>query len=101
MFLAHQDVVPVEPGTEGLWTQAAFAGTIADGYVWGRGTIDDKGTLVSLMETAEALITTGFTPKRTVYFGFGSDEEIGGVRGARNIADLLVQRSIRLSWVLD
>ena len=101
MFLAHLDVVPIEPGTEGLWTQAAFAGTIADGYVWGRGALDDKGMLVTLMETAEALVASGFKPKRTIYFGFGADEEVGGIRGARNIADTLVQRSVRLSWVLD
>jgi carboxypeptidase PM20D1 len=101
MFLAHQDVVPVEPGTEALWKQAAFAGTIAEGYVWGRGAIDDKGRLVTLMETAEALLASGFTPRRTIYFGLGSDEEVGGNRGARHIADVLVQRSIRLSWVLD
>jgi carboxypeptidase PM20D1 len=101
LFLAHQDVVPVEPGTESQWTQSAFAGTIAGGYVWGRGALDDKGMLVTLMETAEGLITAGFTPKRTIYFGFGSDEEVGGIRGARHIADVLVQRSIRLAWVLD
>lgn len=101
MFLAHQDVVPVEAGTETQWTQAAFAGTIADGYVWGRGAIDDKGMVVTLMETAETLIAAGFVPKHTIYFGFGSDEEVGGLRGARNIADVLVQRSIHLSWVLD
>lgn len=101
MFLAHQDVVPVEPGTETAWSQAAFAGTIAGGYVWGRGALDDKGTLVTLMETAEALIASGFTPKRTIYFGFGSDEEVGGIKGARALADVLVQRSVRLAWVLD
>lgn len=101
MFMAHYDVVPVEPGTESLWTQSAFAGTIAAGYVWGRGALDNKGMVVTLMETAEALIGSGFVPKRTIYFAFGSDEEVGGIKGSRNIADLLAQRAVRLEWVLD
>ncbi|MET0593652.1 MAG: M20/M25/M40 family metallo-hydrolase, partial [Polyangiaceae bacterium] len=46
LFLAHQDVVPIEPGTEGRWTHPPFDGVIADGYVWGRGAIDDKVSLI-------------------------------------------------------
>lgn len=101
MFMAHQDVVPIEAGTESQWTQSSFGGTIADGFVWGRGSLDDKGILVSLFEASEALLAANFTPKRTIYFALGADEEVGGLRGARNIADLLAQRSVRLAWVLD
>ncbi|MBI4083898.1 MAG: M20/M25/M40 family metallo-hydrolase [Candidatus Lambdaproteobacteria bacterium] len=42
LLAAHLDVVPVEPGTERHWTHPPFAGVIADGYIWGRGTLDMK-----------------------------------------------------------
>src|SRR6267154_4246621 len=56
VLLAHQDVVPVEPGTESRWTEPAFEGRIAGGYVWGRGALDDKGSLVGLFEAVEHLL---------------------------------------------
>jgi carboxypeptidase PM20D1 len=74
-FLAHQDVVPVAPGTEKDWQHPPYDGVIADGYIWGRGAWDDKGNLYSMLEAAEAMAKTGFRPKRTIYFAFGHDEE--------------------------
>ena len=46
MLMAHQDVVPIAPGTEGDWTEPPFDGVIKDGMVWGRGAWDDKGNLI-------------------------------------------------------
>jgi len=100
VLMAHQDVVPVTPGTEGDWKHAPFAGEIAEGAVWGRGSIDDKGTLVTLFEAAEALAKTGFQPKRTVIIVSGQDEEAGG-SGARAVAALFKARGIRARFVLD
>jgi carboxypeptidase PM20D1 len=100
-LLAHQDVVPVAPGTEGDWKQPPFSGTLADGFVWGRGAWDDKGMLMAMMEAAESLAADGFTPRRTVYFAFGADEEVGGARGAAEIARRLKERNVRLQFVLD
>ena len=100
LLMGHMDAVPVEPGTEDKWTHDAFSGAIADGFIWGRGALDDKSTVVGLMEAAEALLAEGFTPKRTVYFAFGHDEEIGG-RGAVATATLLKERGIELDYVLD
>jgi carboxypeptidase PM20D1 len=101
LFAAHQDVVPVEPGTEGRWTHPPFDGAVAEGFVWGRGAMDDKGSLVCLFEAAEALAAERFRPKRTVYFAFGSDEEVGGRNGAKGIAQTLSDRGVRLEYVLD
>ncbi len=101
MFLAHIDVVPVEPGTQKDWKYDAFSGQIADGFVWGRGALDMKSTLMGLMEATENLIQTGFRPKRTIYFAFGHDEEIGGSDGAARIAALFKARGIRLAFTLD
>jgi carboxypeptidase PM20D1 len=101
VLLAHQDVVPVEPGTEGRWTEPPFEGKIAAGYVWGRGALDDKGSLVAILEAIEHLVAVGAKPRRTVYLAFGYDEEVGGRRGAARIAELLASRSIHPEFVLD
>jgi carboxypeptidase PM20D1 len=101
LLLAHQDVVPVEPGTEGEWPQPPFAGEIADGHLWGRGALDDKGSLIAILEAVEALVEEGFTPGPTVFLGLGHDEEVGGDSGAAAIADLLAERGVRLAFVLD
>ena len=70
LLLAHQDVVPVEAGTEGRWTQPPFSGAVADGFVWGRGALDDKFNIVAMLEAAEQLARTGWKPRRTIYFAF-------------------------------
>lgn len=100
-LLAHQDVVPVAPGTEKDWQQPPYDGVIADGFIWGRGSWDDKGNLYSMLEAAEAMAQAGFRPKRTIYFAFGHDEETAGTAGAKNIAALLASRGIRLDFVID
>ena len=100
-LLAHQDVVPVAPGTDKDWQQPPYDGVIADGYIWGRGSWDDKGNLYSMLEAAEALAKAGFHPKRTIYLAFGHDEEVAGTRGAKVIAATLASRGIKLDFVLD
>lgn len=101
LLLAHMDVVPVEPGTEGDWQKPPFSGAIDGGYVWGRGTLDFKLAVVGLLEAAESLLEQGFSPSRTVYFAFGHDEEVSGLKGATAIVDLLKSRNVRAAYVLD
>ena len=101
MLLAHQDVVPIAPGTEGDWTVQPFSGEVKDGFIWGRGSWDDKGNLMSQMEAIELLVGSGFKPERTVYLGFGADEEVSGMRGAAKIAALLKERKVQLDFVID
>lgn len=100
ILMAHQDVVPVVPETLTSWTHPPFAGVVARGVVWGRGTMDDKGSLVAQMEAIEALLARGFTPRRTVILVYGHDEEAGG-KGAAAAAALLAGRGIRPEFVLD
>ena len=78
-----------------------FAGAVDDGFVWGRGAWDDKGNLIAQLEAVEALLASGFKPRRTVYLVFGHDEEVGGQRGAVHIVALLKQRGVRLDFVID
>jgi carboxypeptidase PM20D1 len=100
-LMAHQDVVPIAPGTEKLWKAEPFSGEIKDGFIWGRGAWDNKGNLFAQMEAVEMLVAAGFQPRRTVYLVMGHDEEVSGLRGARAIADTLKQRGVRLDWVMD
>lgn len=100
-LMAHQDVVPIAPGTEALWQQPPFSGTVDDQFVWGRGTWDDKGNLIAQMEAVELLLASGFQPSRTVYLIYGHDEELGGEHGAQQIVKLLQQRAVRLDFVID
>ena len=93
--------MPLEPGTENQWHAKPFAGEIRDGYVWGRGSWDDKGNLFAQMEAVEMLVASGFQPRQTVYLSFGADEESGGLRGALEIAKLLQTRGVRLDFVID
>ncbi len=101
LLMGHMDVVPVEPGTEENWTHPPFGGRIVDGYVWGRGTIDDKVSILGMLEAVEMLLAQGFHPSRTMYLAFGHDEEIGGLLGAATIARLLLSRGIELEYILD
>jgi carboxypeptidase PM20D1 len=99
LLMGHQDVVPVED--ERGWSQPPFAGVVEGGYVWGRGTLDDKQAVLGILEACEALLAEGFTPARTVYLAFGHDEEASGRRGARRIAELFAARGVRFAFVLD
>jgi carboxypeptidase PM20D1 len=101
LLMAHMDVVPVEPGTEATWTHPPFSGELADGYIWGRGTLDDKSGVIAVLEAVELLLKHGFQPRQTVFLAFGHDEEIGGQAGAGRIAEVLKARSIRLEYALD
>ncbi|WP_200883463.1 M20 family peptidase [Aquabacterium sp. NJ1] len=100
-LLAHQDVVPIAPGTEKDWQQPPFSGAIQDGFVWGRGAWDDKGNVMAIMEAVEMLAQAGFQPKQTTYLVFGADEEVGGQDGALLIAQWLQQQKVRLRFAMD
>jgi len=98
LLAAHQDVVPADPAR---WSHAPFSGAIAGGFVWGRGTLDDKIAVLGVLEAVNALAAEGFRPRRTLYLAFGHDEELGGDAGAAAIAALLRTRHVALETVLD
>jgi len=97
LLLAHQDVVP----PNGEWERPPFSGAIEEGVIWGRGALDDKVSILAILEAVELLLGSGFTPDRTVYLAFGHDEEIDGQNGARAMAELLKERNIRFAFALD
>jgi len=97
LLTAHLDVVP----EQGRWTRPPFSGAIADGFVWGRGALDDKAAVLAILEAVEYLVTRGFRPRRTIYLAFGHDEEIDGLNGAARIAARLKKRGVQLAAVFD
>ena len=101
LLLAHQDVVPVLPGTESQWTRPPFTGQQAGGYLYGRGALDDKLNLLGQLEAVEYLLAHHYQPRRTVLLAFGHDEETQGQRGAAALAALLARQHPQLEMVLD
>lgn len=97
VLLAHQDVVPV---VEENWEKAPFSGEIDNEFIWGRGTLDDKGCLISILEAIEKLLEEGIVPERTIYLAFGDDEEVNG-NNARILAATLKERVVEAEMVID
>ncbi|MCF7929191.1 MAG: M20/M25/M40 family metallo-hydrolase [Spirochaetales bacterium] len=116
LFTAHYDVVPAadeqaagtktDSGTEGAagegWLFPPFSGIVTDeGWIWGRGTLDNKIGVISLLEAVESLLSEGFVPRTDIYFAFGGDEETKGKEGAGRIAAELERRGLEFRFLLD
>lgn len=97
VLMAHYDVVPADASQ---WEKEPFAAEIDNGIVWGRGTLDTKGTLCGIMEAAEKLISEGFVPENDVYFSFSGEEETDG-SSTPEIVSYLKEIGVRPAMVLD
>ncbi|MEO7503263.1 MAG: M20/M25/M40 family metallo-hydrolase [Gemmatimonadaceae bacterium] len=94
MLLAHMDVVGVE---RDKWSHDPFGGVVEDGYLYGRGAIDDKGMLaanvMAMLVIHRDVVAKRLKPARDILFVATSDEEAGGAAGlhwlVNNHRDLL------------
>ncbi|MGJ8680458.1 M20 family peptidase [Paraglaciecola sp.] len=100
LFMGHMDVVPIDPASKDKWLHDPFSGKLVDGTIWGRGAIDDKVSVIALMEAMELYLSQGKQPKRSIYFAFGHDEEVGG-KGAIAIAKHFKQQNTQFEFVMD
>lgn len=101
LLMGHYDVVPVIQRTEKMWKHRPFAGEIADGFVYGRGTLDDKTTVIGILEAVEYLLSQNYQPERTHYLAFGHDEEVTGRFGAKVVSEMFEKQKINLEYVMD
>ncbi|MGI9326148.1 MAG: M20/M25/M40 family metallo-hydrolase [Pseudomonadales bacterium] len=97
---AHYDVVPIEPGTEVDWNFEPFSGAVEEGYLLGRGSVDNKSPVMATFEALETLLSEGYVPERTIYYSLGHDEEIGGRNGAAKIAEHLSEQGVTFEYML-
>lgn len=125
LFLAHYDVVPVagyesaedwygsdvfRPGDmkkspidnfQTTWDYPPFSGAVADGRVYGRGTLDVKSMLLAQLEAVNTLLVDSFQPEQDIWFAYGFDEEIGGEEGAVKMAEYFKEKNITFDAVYD
>jgi len=101
VLIAHYDVVPIEEESLSEWKEDPFGGKIDNKFIWGRGTMDDKLSVVGILEAVELLLKEGVNPERTIYFAFGHDEEILGQHGAKQIVKNLESKNVIAEFVLD
>jgi len=101
LFISHSDVVPVDSLANDNWLYPPFSGQLAEGYIWGRGSMDNKLNAIAQFIAIERLISDGFQPKQTLLFAIGADEEIGGNDGARKIAEYLKKNKLTPQAILD
>jgi carboxypeptidase PM20D1 len=96
VLMAHLDVVPAV----GEWRYPPFSAEIAEGAIWGRGTLDDKASAAAICEAVEALLEAGHVPAQDVWLSFGCDEEVSG-GAAQAAVDELTRRGVKPWFVLD
>jgi len=101
VIMSHMDVVPVDMASIEDWEAPPFSGLLKNGKIYGRGTLDDKVTMMATMEAVEMHLKNGTQPKQTIYLSFGHDEEIGGEQGAKAIATWMKENGIKPAFVLD
>jgi carboxypeptidase PM20D1 len=100
VLMAHYDVVPVEASAVKLWHAVPYGGEVKEGYIWGRGVLDDKSSMISILEATELQLAKGFQPKQTILLCFGADEESSG-KGATAVVKYFKSKNKRFDLVVD
>ncbi|KAI4578605.1 hypothetical protein MJG53_020859 [Ovis ammon polii x Ovis aries] len=98
MLLAHIDVVPAP---DKGWDVPPFSGLERDGFIYGRGTLDNKNSLMAILQALELLLIRNYIPRRSFFIALGHDEEVSGINGAQKISALLQARGVQLAFVVD
>ncbi|XP_069897763.1 N-fatty-acyl-amino acid synthase/hydrolase PM20D1 isoform X2 [Dipodomys merriami] len=98
MLLAHFDVVPAP---EDGWEVPPFSGLERDGFIHGRGTLDNKNSVMAILQALELLLIRNYIPQRSFFISLGHDEEVSGMNGALKISALLQARGVKLAFLVD
>lgn len=97
-FAGHTDVVPT--GDEKHWTQPPFEPTIQDGFLYGRGAADMKGSLAAMVVAAERFVAANPNHPGRLAFLITSDEEASAVNGTVKVVEALMARRERVDYCL-
>jgi len=100
VLMAHYDVVPVEASAVKLWHANPYGGEVKENYIWGRGVLDDKASMISILEATEAQLAKGYQPKQTILLCFGADEESSG-KGATAMVKYFKDNNRKFDLVVD
>ncbi|XP_036129026.1 N-fatty-acyl-amino acid synthase/hydrolase PM20D1 [Molossus molossus] len=98
MLLAHIDVVPAP---DQGWEVPPFSGLERDGFIYGRGTLDNKNSVMAILQALELLLIRNYIPRRSFFIALGHDEEVSGANGAQKISALLQARGVQLAFIVD
>jgi len=101
LLLGHFDVVPVDSLTADEWAHPPFAGNVDDGFIWGRGALDDKSSVMAILEATDSVLADDETPVRGLVIALGGDEELNGVRGASTTAQMFRNKGRQFHFILD
>ena len=96
-FLGHTDIVP--PGPSEGWTSDPFTPVVRDGFLYGRGAADMKGSLASMVTAVERFLSF-YTPNFRIAFLITSDEEGDALNGVRKVAEEFALRKIQIDYCL-
>lgn len=98
MLLAHIDVVPA---SDQGWEVPPFSGLERDGFIHGRGTLDNKNSVMAILQALELLLVRKYIPRRSFLIALGHDEEVSGGNGAQKISALLQARGTQIAFIVD
>ncbi|MGB4249042.1 MAG: succinyl-diaminopimelate desuccinylase [Pseudohongiellaceae bacterium] len=97
-FAGHTDVVPA--GQPEQWLSPPFAPEIRDGFLYGRGAADMKGSIAAMVTACERFIGSGKTPRGSIAFLITSDEEGSAINGTRKVVEVLEARNEKIDYCL-
>ena len=97
-FLGHTDVVPAGP--EADWDTPPFQAREQDGYLYGRGAADMKGSIAAMVTALERFVATSGGHDGTVSLLLTSDEEGIAVNGTKKVVEYLERNQVRIDWCL-
>lgn len=97
-FAGHTDVVP--SGDETRWHNPPFEPTLRDGFLYGRGAADMKGSIAAMIVAAERFVQANPHHQGRLAFLITSDEEASAVDGTVKVVDALMARNERLDYCL-